>query len=130
MTFRPLLQWLYLALAVAGALLPWQSNLAFMKAYGAFDLQEFIRLATINPAAESLSRDLLLGATAITIWIVHEGRRLKMRHVWLVLLSLVTIAFACGAPLFLFLRERRLAELAGPGDGLGKGDVPGGVGAS
>ena len=28
------------------------------------------------------------------------------------LLSCVTLAFACAAPLFLYLRERRLAELA------------------
>jgi signal transduction histidine kinase len=35
-----------------------------------------------------------------------------MRHLWLVLLSSVTIAFAFAAPLFLCLRERRLAELA------------------
>jgi hypothetical protein len=30
------------------------------------------------------------------------------------LLSCITIAFACGAPLFLYLRERRLAELDRP----------------
>jgi hypothetical protein len=34
-----------------------------------------------------------------------------MRGLGWVLLSCVTLAFACGAPLFLYLRERRLAEL-------------------
>ena len=109
----PWLAWLYLALAVAGAVLPWLANLEFMHTYGAsFDVGEFVKLANANPAAQSLSRDLLVGASAVTIWIVVESRRLQMRHLWLVLLSSVTIAFAFAAPFFLFLRERRLAELA------------------
>ena len=110
---KPLLAWIYLALAVAGGVLPWMANLDFMRDYGtSFDLKVFVDLANANPAAQSLSRDLLIGAAAVTTWMVVESRRLKMRNLWLVLLSSVTIAFAFAAPLFLFLRERRLAELA------------------
>ena len=110
---RPWVAWLYLALAIAGGVLPWLANLDYMRQYGSsFDLGLFVQLANANPAAQSLSRDLLVGASAITIWMVVESRRLQMRHLWIVLLSSVTIAFAFAAPLFLFLRERRLAELA------------------
>lgn len=106
------LQTLYLALALAGGVLPWLANLDFMQAYGAsFDLGLFVRLANANPAAASLSRDLAIGATAVTIWMVSEARRLNMRGLGWVLLSCVTIAFAFGCPLFLYLRERRLDEL-------------------
>ena len=109
----PWLSWLYLALAVAGGVLPWMANFSFMREYGpSFDLSQFVSLANANAASQSLSRDLLVGASAITIWMVVESRRLQMRHLWLVLLSSVTIAFAFAAPLFLCLRERRLAELA------------------
>jgi hypothetical protein len=111
---RPLglLAWLYLALAVAGAVLPWLANLAFLREHGpSFDLQLFVGLANANPAARSLSRDLAVGATAVTIWMVSESRRLRMRGLPWVLLSCVTIAFAFGAPLFLHLRERRLREM-------------------
>lgn len=105
--------WLYLALAVAGAILPWLANLDFIRAEGAaFDLGQFIRQANANPAARSLSSDLAIGATAVTIWMVRESRRLGMRGLGWVLLSCVTIAFAFGAPLFLHLRERRLLELS------------------
>ena len=105
--------WLYLGLAIAGAVLPWMANLDFMQRYGAsFDIGLFVSLANANPAAQSLSRDLLIGASAITIWMVVESRRLQMRHLWVVLLSAVTIAFAFAAPLFLYLRERRLSEIA------------------
>ncbi|CAK6689948.1 MULTISPECIES: DUF2834 domain-containing protein [unclassified Synechococcus] len=105
------LQAIYLILAIAGAVLPWMANLDFIELnHQAFDLPSFIALATANPAATSLSRDLMIGATAVVIWIVQESRRLQMRGLIWVLLSCVLIAFACGAPLFLYLRERRLAE--------------------
>nr|WP_216903766.1 DUF2834 domain-containing protein [Synechococcus sp. CCY 9618] len=113
--------WLYLALAVAGGVLPWMANLDFIRDQGsAFDLGLFVRMANANPAARSLSSDLAIGATAVILWMVVETRRLRLRGLPWVLLSCATIAFAFGAPLFLHLRERRLQELereAGTGDG-------------
>ena len=107
------LKWLYLALAISGAILPWLANVDFIREYGSsFDLGMFVRLANANPAASSLSRDLAIGATAVVICIVQESKRLQMRGLPWVLLSCVTLAFACGAPLFLYLRERRLEEIA------------------
>ena len=107
------LQVLYLSLAMAGALLTWDANLEFIRQSGAaFDLGQFLQQANANPAARSLSRDLAVGATAVTIWMVSESRRLGVRGLAWVLLTCVTVAFACGAPLFLFLRERRLQELS------------------
>lgn len=106
-------RWLYLALAISGAVLPWMANWEFIQSYGAvFDLGLFVRMAGANPAAQSLSRDLLIASSAITVWIVIESRRLRMRGLPWVLLSCATVAFAFGAPLFLYLRERRLDELA------------------
>ena len=109
---KRILSWVYLAFAIAGAILPTLANIEFIKSYGnTFDLGQFIALANINPAAQSLSRDLLVGAGATTIWIISESNRLKMKHLWIVLLSSITIAFAFAAPFFLYLRERRLIEL-------------------
>ena len=107
------LSWFYLALAIAGAIFPTLANIDFMQQYGpAFDVKLFIELANINPAASSLSRDLFIGATTVLVWIVVESYRLKMKHLWIVLLSTFTIAFAFAAPLFLCLRERRLLEIS------------------
>jgi hypothetical protein len=112
------IRWLYLALAICGAVLPWMANLAFIQSYGSpLDLGLFLRLASANPAAQSLSRDLAVASSAVIVWMVIESRRLGMRGLPWVLLSCITIAFACGAPLFLYLRERRLDELAKPAGG-------------
>ena len=107
-----ILSWVYLLLAIAGAVLPWQANLDFIQSSGgAFELLKFVQDANINAAARSLSRDLLIGATAITIWIVAEAKRLHVRRWWISLIVCISVSFACGAPLFLYLRERRLVEL-------------------
>ena len=108
---RYLLSWVYLVFAILGAILPTLANIDFMILYGPqFDINKFINLANINPAAQSLSRDLFIGAGAVTVWIFSESRKLKMKNMWIVFSSFL-IAFAFAAPLFLFLRERRLIEI-------------------
>ena len=111
------LPWIYLTLAVLGAVFPWQANLEFMQSSTAtgFDIAGFISDANLTAASRSLSRDLLIAASAFSIWIVLEGRRLDVKGWRLTLLACVTISFACGGPLFLYLRERRLNELAAEG---------------
>ena len=106
---RKALPWLYLLLAILGAVLPWRANLEFIAESGqTFDLQRFIADSTSTAAARSLSADLLIGATAISLWICIEGTRQKIRAWWVALILSVGVAFACGAPFFLFLREWQL----------------------
>tara|TARA_Y100000766_G_scaffold227154_1_gene200210 strand:- start:867 stop:1223 length:357 start_codon:yes stop_codon:yes gene_type:complete len=106
------LKWVYLFLAILGAILPTLANIEFAKSYGpAFDIQLFIELANNNPASQSLSRDLFIGSTAVFIWIISESKRLEMKNLWIVILTTFTIAFAFSAPLFLYLRELRIEEM-------------------
>ena len=107
------LPWTYLLIAILGAILPWQANLEFihMNPGGGFDIQTFIQDANINAASRSLSRDLLIAASAFSIWIITEGRKLQIKGWWITLIISFSISFACGGPLFLYLRERKLMEL-------------------
>ena len=107
-----ILSYLYLFLSILGAILPMISNFNFAMEYGSsFDIIQFIQLANANPAAESISRDLLIGASAVFIWIVNESRKLNMKNMWIVYVGTFLIAFAFSAPFFLFLRERRIIEM-------------------
>ena len=107
-----ILSYLYLFLSILGAILPMVSNFNFAMEYGSsFDINQFIQLANANPAAESISRDLLIGASAVFIWIVNESRKLNMKNMWIVYVGTFLIAFAFSAPFFLFLRERRILEM-------------------
>ena len=109
---KQILSYIYLFLSILGAILPMMANFDYLKEYGSsFDVMNFISLANANPAAQSISRDLLIGASAIFIWIVNESKKLNVKNMWLVYLGTFLIAFAFSAPLFLFLRERRIIEL-------------------
>lgn len=105
-------QLIYLLLSLSGLVLTGQANWHFAQQVGTFDLARFIADASSTYAAQSLSWDLVVGSTAVLIWMVAEAKRIGMRHaVWPILLS-VSVAFACGAPLFLMLRERHLQKTA------------------
>ena len=109
---KQIISYLYLFLSILGAILPMLANFDFAMEYGnSFDINNFIELANANPAAQSISRDLLIGATAVFIWIVNESKKLKMKNMWIVYFGTFLIAFAFSAPFFLFLRERRIIEL-------------------
>jgi len=109
---KQILSYLYLFLSILGAILPMLANFDFAIENGKnFDINNFIALANANPAAQSISRDLLIGATAVFIWIVDESKKLNMKNMWIVYFGTILIAFAFSAPFFLFLRERRIIEL-------------------
>lgn len=62
-----------------------------------------------NPAVSSLSVDLLATASAASIFIIIEGRRLGMRWPWLYVLGSFVTAVAFVFPLFLAMRERHMS---------------------
>ena len=62
-----------------------------------------------NPAVSSLSVDLLATASAASIFIIIEGRRLGMRLPWLYVLGSFVTAVAFVFPLFLAMRERHMS---------------------
>ena len=106
------LSYVYLFLSILGAILPMMANFDFAVKYGnSFDIKNFISLANANPAAQSISRDLLVGASAVFIWIVNESKKLNIKNMWVVYFGTFLIAFAFSAPFFLFLRERRIIEI-------------------
>jgi hypothetical protein len=102
----------YLALAFVGLVSTGYFNIQWLA--GDFDhsVDGFVEAAFANSASSSLSIDLLVAFAAGCVFMVAEGARIGMRHAWaFVALSFVT-AFACTFPLFLYFRERHLAEPA------------------
>ena len=109
---KQILSYIYLSLSILGAILTMMANFDFAMEYGnSFDIKNFIALANANPAAQSISRDLLLSASAVFIWIVNESKKLNIKNMWIVYVGTFLIAFAFSAPFFLFLRERKIIEI-------------------
>lgn len=104
-------QWLYAALAVAGFLGTLVFNLQFAREAGGFDVAAFVAGGFANPAAASLTVDLLVALAAFLVWSFVEARRIGMRRWWVYVVVTFLVAFAVAFPLFLLARDRRLEEL-------------------
>jgi cell division protein FtsW (lipid II flippase) len=94
----------YLLLAAVGLVMTWSANIRVMT-----EGRDFLAdLSAGGPAVSSLSWDLLIAAVASVVFIIVEGRRLRMRHVWAYLVLVPLVAFAVALPLFLAAREMRV----------------------
>ena len=105
-------RWVYLLLAILGAILPWQANLEFMQAQGG------AASTFSNSSRMPMSTQLRVHSVGISDWSNSRqhldrggGTTLQVKRWWIALVACFSISFACGAPLFLFLREARLKEL-------------------
>jgi hypothetical protein len=102
------------ALIAAGALVAtWTQNLAFFAQSPDAGVAGFVAGGYANPAAASLTNDLLFLTLAAIVWMVVEARRHAIRFVWLYVALSFLVAISVTFPLFLIARERRLAAASG-----------------
>lgn len=81
-----------------------------------FDVNLFTEQAFANPAASFISVDATVAALCGITLVVAEGRRLKMRFWGLYIAAIFLVSLGFGLPLFLFMRERKLAEALSPAE--------------
>ena len=102
-----MIRWLYLALAIWGAIHPMYYFITWFQAEG-FDLGRMVDAWHANSASSGLVWDLTIAAIALTVWIIAE---VSTRRDWLALIAIPAtfgIGVSCGLPLYLFLRTRRV----------------------
>ena len=98
---------LYVGLAVIGAVFPWVIFLPWAAEHrfapGLFAAQLFA-----TPPAAIFSSDVLYTAAVFILFVIVEGRRLGMRHLWLPALAVAVSGLCFALPLFLAMREKAL----------------------
>ena len=99
---------LYLVLALAGAVLPYVIFLPWFADHG-FAPGLFARQLFSTAPATIFAADVLYAAAAFILFCLVEGRRLRIRHLWLPPLLVATVGLCCALPAFLAMRERALA---------------------
>lgn len=102
---RPL-SWIYLLSAVVGAGTALYFGGPYWLSPGA-SLSDFGAQAFANAPAATLGADVAVLYGLVSLWIVVEGRRRGMRHLWLYLLANTLLAVAVGLSLFLLVREEQ-----------------------
>jgi hypothetical protein len=100
----------FVLLGVVGAVLTARFNAQFASAQGGFDLGEYVKAGYANSASTSFTIDITIAAIAGVIFMIVEGRRLRMRSTIPLIISTFVLAFAFSFPMFLALRELKLAQ--------------------
>jgi hypothetical protein len=98
------MRWLFLALAVWGAIHPMAYFLSWFQENG-FDLMGMVDAWHANDAASGLVWDLTIAAIALTVWVLVESIRGKNWWGLVAIPATFCIGVSCGLPLYLFLRR-------------------------
>jgi hypothetical protein len=99
------IRWVFLALAVWGAIHPMYWFLTYMSETGT-GLSGLIDAWYVNASTTGLTWDLTIAAIALTVWIIVETARSKAWVNLIAIPAIFGIGVSCGLPLYLFLRSR------------------------
>jgi Terpene cyclase DEP1 len=102
---------LYLALCVAGTILPYTQLIPFLREHG-LDLGEFWGQLFATRIGGFFGLDVIVSSIVLWVMVVVEGRRAGVRRLWAPIAANVAVGVSLGLPLFLYLRERRLEGLS------------------
>src|SRR3979490_1552579 len=101
--------WLYLSLALVGTVLPFSQFLPWIAEHG-LNIPLLITELFSTRMGAFFGLDVLVSAVVLIAFIRSEGARRKMGMLWLPIAATCLIGVSCGLPLFLYIRERRLAR--------------------
>lgn len=101
------MQWLYLAVAILGTIFPLSQFIPFLATYG-FDVPLFFQQLFQNHISAFFGMDVIVSSFALWLFVFSEGRRLRMKNLWLYVVCNLAVGVSLALPLFLFFRERRL----------------------
>jgi hypothetical protein len=103
------MRWVYLSLALVGAVLPYSQFLPWLAEHGP-NIPLLLTELFSTRAGAFFGLDVLVSAVVLIAFIRREGARRKMSVLWLPIAATCLIGVSCGLPLFLYLRERQPAS--------------------
>ena len=107
MTNHKVLFWIYMTLSIIGLVTAWVFN-----GIAVMNNQDYLAAWFGTAVDWVLSADLTVVAFAVVILMITEAKRLGMKRVWLYIVLSGVTAMAFTFPLFLAMRERKLASLS------------------
>lgn len=98
---------LYLALCIAGTVLPYSQFIPFLRENG-LDLTLFVQQLFANRVSSFFALDVIVSSLVLWAFVLWDGRRLGVKHLWAPLVANLAVGVSLGLPLFLYMREARL----------------------
>jgi len=99
------LRHLYLVFALIGLLLPYSQFLPWIVEHPGLNMAVFISDLFANRISAFFAMDVIVSAIVLILLIQSEGKRLRMRLLWLPTIGTLIVGVSLGLPLFLYLRE-------------------------
>lgn len=102
-----MLQITYLILCILGTVLQYWQFLPFLIENG-FDIKLFFEQLFANRISTFFGIDVIVSSLILWIFVFSEGSRLKMRNLWIYIVSNLLGGVCLGLPLFLLMRQRQM----------------------
>ena len=100
-------RYVYLVCCVLGLLLPYAQFVPWLLEHG-LNVTLFWRELFANRISSFFAMDVIVSAIVLLWFIQSEGRRLRVRLLWLPTIGTLVVGVSFGLPLFLFLRQATL----------------------
>ncbi len=104
-----MIQYLYLILCVLGTVLPCSQLFPFLAQHG-FNVPLLIEQLFANRISGFFGLDVIASSVVLWIFVLTEGRRQQMKHLWIYIVCNLAVGVSLGLPLFLYMRERRIMQ--------------------
>lgn len=104
-----MMQIIYLILCIFGFVLPYSQFIPFILENG-LDIQLFFEQLFANKISSFFGMDVIVSSLTFWTLVFWEGTRLKMRNLWVYVLSNVLVGVSFGLPLFLLIRQRQIEQ--------------------
>ena len=100
----------YLVCCVLGLLVPYSQFVPWLLEHG-LNVTLFCRELFANRMSAFFAMDVIISAIVLIWFIQSEGKRLRVRLLWLPTLGTLVVGVSFGFPLFLFLRQLTLDRI-------------------
>ncbi|MDO8549365.1 MAG: DUF2834 domain-containing protein [Ignavibacteria bacterium] len=104
-----MIQYLYLILCVLGTVLPYSQFFPFLAEHG-FNVPLFMQQLFANRISGFFGFDVIISSIVLWAFVLTEGQRQQMNHLWIYLICNLTVGVSLSLPLFLYMRERRIEQ--------------------
>ena len=95
---------LYLTGAILGTVFPYFYFVPFVLEHG-LNVGLLFNQLFANQISAFFGMDVIVSSVVLWIFVFAEGRRLKMKHLWVYVVCNLTVGISLALPLFLYARE-------------------------
>ncbi len=99
----------YLILCIIGTFLPYSQLVPFFIENG-FNIKLFFEQLSINYISVDLGMDVIVSSVTLWVFVLWEGSRLKMKNLWIYIVSNLVVGVSLGLPLFFLMRHYQVEQ--------------------